>query len=536
MLFKRVNGKSQLNATRDGTTLCLIDVVRNKLCSFRLRQTALWKDIQRFGSWLETDAVRVANEVHQSIIAVELGPDGVAETLRIGSEKHTHELGAYQRLWDFLHSLGIRCVELDARLERNQVEDVMALLYSHRRRLNKYHADKIARGIAGPLLSEDGIHIACTRTSIQGQTLIISYSYCTLRFSRILQWFEQRHKNFHDHRALFHAAPRYALLIGAVVIIPIIIYAYILSNWYILMISGFGILVFVSLIYLFFMIAGSVEYDNEEKAYRLSKTYYELKNYTEECERLSRALTSKNKELQRFTSVVRHDIGNSTLSIPCFGVILAKNCQLLKQMLEGPNVPHEVKEQVLSLLDGTIAESVGYINKSASDINNLLEGLRHLVQVGRIELEISPLDMNEIVNQTIGKMKALIEDSGVTVKAESLPGCMGDAGQVVQVFENLLSNAIKYLDPNRAGSIHVCGRVEEETTIYSVEDNGVGIAPERQEKIFEIFHRVDPDGPVRGEGLGLTIAKDILDRHNGKIWLDSVPNKGSTFYVALPTA
>lgn len=266
--------------THDSVPLGFLEVVRNKLNALLMCRTALWKDIQSFASWLELDAASVANEANQSTILIELGPDGVVETMRIGPKKYPHKLIMYQRLWNFLYPLGIRYIKLDTRLEKNQVEDVLILLYSHRREL-KRHAGEIVRGITSHLLSKKGVLVACTCSSIQNETLLISYSYCTLRFSRIVRWFERGHKTFRDHRALFHAAPRYALLIGLIATGPGVILAYIYSDWYLLTILGLGAPVLIGLIYLFFMVVGSVEYDNEEKEYNLIKAYDKLKVYTD---------------------------------------------------------------------------------------------------------------------------------------------------------------------------------------------------------------------------------------------------------------
>ena len=119
------------------------------------------------------------------------------------------------------------------------------------------------------------------------------------------------------------------------------------------------------------------------------------------------------------------------------------------------------------------------------------------------------------------------------LRVGDLPPCQGDPAQLDQVFSNLLGNAIKYLDPGRPGVISVTGRADLDRCVYCVEDNGVGIDPKHQEIIFELFHRLDPHASD-GEGLGLTIVRQILGRMDGEVWVESRPGVGSRFYVALP--
>ena len=119
------------------------------------------------------------------------------------------------------------------------------------------------------------------------------------------------------------------------------------------------------------------------------------------------------------------------------------------------------------------------------------------------------------------------------MQVDSLPTCQGDEMQINQVFSNLLDNALKYLAPNRRGVIRVCGQEEPDRVVYSIEDNGIGIAAQHQDSIYKVFHRLDPQRGT-GEGLGLTIVRRILDRHGGKIWLESEVNEGSRFYLSLP--
>ncbi len=246
-------------------------------------------------------------------------------------------------------------------------------------------------------------------------------------------------------------------------------------------------------------------------------------------------LESRNTELHQLASVVRHDIGNSLISIQALAVSVEKNCEKLSSMLKVSEIPDDVREKTLGLLGGSIQNSLGYIRKSADEMGNILEGLRRLAQAGRVELDIITLDMNEIVGDIIGMMKIQIENCGASVKVASLPSCKGDATQISQVFLNLLTNAEKYLDPDRAGMISIFGSTDQGIATYVIEDNGLGIAEEHHEKIFEAFSRFDLTGQIDGEGLGLSIAAKILERHSGSIRLESEAGKGSKFFVTLPS-
>jgi signal transduction histidine kinase len=262
----------------------------------------------------------------------------------------------------------------------------------------------------------------------------------------------------------------------------------------------------------------------------------ERKRVEAEREDLMAQLEVKNKELRRFTSIVRHDIGNYLFSIIACSRALDQSCGQLGQLVKDMHADVKMRKRISSLVTSNIPESVGYIQESATQIDRLLEGLKRLALVGRIELDIEPLEMNQVMEQIMGKMKPHINSLGVSVTVDELPGCLGDAGQIDQVFSNLLNNAIKYHDPKRSGMIHVFGRVEEGKAIYAVEDNGIGIPAEDLDKVFDIFHRAHNREMAEGEGLGLSIVARILERHRGKVSVESEPNKGSTFYVTLPAA
>jgi signal transduction histidine kinase len=135
--------------------------------------------------------------------------------------------------------------------------------------------------------------------------------------------------------------------------------------------------------------------------------------------------------------------------------------------------------------------------------------------------------------EILAAMTFQLDEAKAEVLVDNLPTCLGDTAQTSQVFANLLDNALKYRHPERLLRVIIQGVVTDGQVVYSVSDNGVGIAPEHQAKVFEIFHRLNPDS-TQGEGLGLTIAQRVLERQSGKIWVESRSGEGSTFFVALP--
>jgi PAS domain S-box-containing protein len=257
------------------------------------------------------------------------------------------------------------------------------------------------------------------------------------------------------------------------------------------------------------------------------------KAHEEKLGQFAQELAEKNKELETVVYVASHDLRSPLVNVQGFSNELAYACERIQSMIKATPGAASNQPELLRLLDEDVPEALSFIQAGVAKMDKLLSGFLRFSRLGRAALTIEPLDMNSMLAEIKKTMDYQLKERGAELEIGNLPRCLGDATQVNQVFSNLVDNASKYLEPSRPGKIRITGAIENGRAVYSVEDNGIGIAPEHQSRVFEIFHRLNPMGTA-GEGLGLAIAQKILERHNGKIWVDSTAGAGSAFFVSLP--
>lgn len=250
-------------------------------------------------------------------------------------------------------------------------------------------------------------------------------------------------------------------------------------------------------------------------------------------DQLMRELETKNKELESIIYVSSHDLRSPLVNIQGFSRKLAKSCATVAQLLEQPQLHKEQHQEAQKLLRDQMPRSVAFIASSVEKMDSLLSGLLKLSRLGRAAITIENLDMNQVMGKITNSLAYQIEATDAVVTVEELLPCQGDAVQVSQIFTNLLDNAIKYRAVDRRLQVLISSRQCDGGVEYCVQDNGIGIHPDYQAQIWEIFHRINPRD-IPGEGLGLTVSRRILDRLNGSIRAESEEGVGSRFLVVLP--
>jgi len=227
-------------------------------------------------------------------------------------------------------------------------------------------------------------------------------------------------------------------------------------------------------------------------------------------------LKQSNEDLERFAYISSHDLQEPLRAIVSY-------TQLLERRYKD-NLDRDADEYLHYIVDG---------GKRMQDlIHDLLEFSRVNTKGGKFRT----IEANAVVEDTLAALLPQTQAAGVTIIVDPLPAVMADPVQLRQVFQNLISNALKFRKPDVPVEIHISAEQLKDKVEFSVADNGIGIEPQYFEKIFVIFQRLHAMDKYEGTGIGLAIVKRIIDRHGGRIWVESEPGKGSTFHFTIPAA
>ncbi len=270
---------------------------------------------------------------------------------------------------------------------------------------------------------------------------------------------------------------------------------------------------------------------------QIRHAYEQLEHHASELAALNEDLTQKTEENELFVYSVSHDLRSPLVNLEGFSRELESVSASLRALLAAPGVSGDVRAEGEKLLDEDMREAVHFIRAAVGRLGRIIEGLLQLSRAGRVQYRSDPVDPNAIVERVLEGMHATIAARGAQVSTGPLGAVRADATALEQVFGNLLDNALKYAAPGRAPSIAI-GEADPPSPaerVFVVRDNGLGVPEAYRETIFHPLQRVHADA-APGEGLGLAIARRLIEKQHGRIWLESEDGRGAAFFVALPRA
>jgi PAS domain S-box-containing protein len=256
-----------------------------------------------------------------------------------------------------------------------------------------------------------------------------------------------------------------------------------------------------------------LETDNGVLVTAVVRDITERKLAQQQLQQHAAELERSNAELEQFAYVASHDLQEPLR-------IVASYSQLLERRYQGK-------------LDSDAHEFIDYIVDAASRMQKLINDLLAYSRVGTRGHEFEPVDVNEVIERALYSLELSIKDNAAQITHDAMPTLVADKSQLVQLFQNLIANAIKF-HGDSPPQIHVGTEKQSGEMVFYVRDSGIGIDPQYVERIFLVFQRLHGKGEYPGTGIGLAICKKIVERHGGRIWVESIPGSGSTFYFTIP--
>jgi signal transduction histidine kinase len=234
---------------------------------------------------------------------------------------------------------------------------------------------------------------------------------------------------------------------------------------------------------------------------------------TSELKEANGNLLHSNRELEQFAYVASHDLQEPLRAVNSYAQLIVRKYQ--------------------GNLDAKADKYLGYIMDGATRMQQLIDDLLSFSRVGTQGKPLEPTDNEAVLSQVLDNLQIAIAQSHAVVTHDPLPTILGDEIQLIQLLQNLIGNAIKFRREEQP-NVHVSAEHRENEWIFSVRDNGIGMEPEYFDRIFMIFQRLHSRSEYPGTGIGLAVCKKIVERHGGRIWLESALGVGTTFYFTIP--
>lgn len=250
-------------------------------------------------------------------------------------------------------------------------------------------------------------------------------------------------------------------------------------------------------------------------ALKARRRQYQIRDYLAEKERREEELSRTNKELEQFAYVSSHDLKEPLRKVSMYAQLLQVKC--------GEMIDTDVRNWLDNIVNGVLR------------MNNLIEDLLAYTRIDRREQEHERVDLNEALKSVLSDLETAIKEKQAEILTDSLPFVTGSRIQIRQVLQNLIANAIKFHGSDTP-LVHISAKADLGLAHVTVRDNGIGIDPRFAQQIFQVFSRLHNAQRYPGTGIGLAICKKIIERHGGKIWVESQEGRGSCFHFTLPLA
>lgn len=248
----------------------------------------------------------------------------------------------------------------------------------------------------------------------------------------------------------------------------------------------------------------------------LEQKSLELYQRNEELQHKAELLARSNTELEQFAYIVSHDLQAPLRTIAGFSQLLTKRCR--------------------DRLDADGLEFLGYIDGGAKHLHRLINDLLEYSRAGRREYRLEAVDSQALMDELRQQMHASLEQRSAELTYSNLPQVQADRSHLQRLLQNLVDNGLKFQPAGAQPRVDISTTDLGAQWQFSVRDNGIGIKPEYQQKIFGVFTRLHSEDEYPGTGVGLPICQKIVERHGGRLWLESQPGAGSCFHFTLPKA